>query len=180
MSKQSEPRYNSGSLEGDDQAERDIQRARATVAEPPPYSATTQDVISTTSLNLRTDAIPGLPTLPWSDYRPPGSTIESKELATVRMSSPSITTSVSDFVRFINQQASLPPKQAIRIVGQHQRYTVTETDFDFRLDLLRYFLPKEGSLALNYVRVPTKMSGGGQSLQDYAKTFLADVTRPKQ
>ena len=82
-----------------------------------------------------------------------------------------------EFTKFINQQAALPPKQAIRIIGTHQRHGSTDTDFDFRINMLRYFLPKPDEHALNYVRLPTIAAG---SLNTYARAFLQESARPKQ
>ena len=147
---------------------------------PPPYSGPSIPPAGPgTSQHLRSDLIPGLPVLHWSDYNPPMSALDGDDLTTIRVSDPRVTSSLSEFTKFINQQTALPMGQTIRITGQHQRYGNWITDFDFRLNMLRYFLPMATEQALNYVRIP----GAGDPMfttQAYAQAFLQDSARPKQ
>ena len=120
-------------------------------AEPPPYSISSFVPISSISSspsqprgNLPNGSSfiqsrsPFLPRLNYTKYSIPESAL-SKDGTTITTYHPAFTSNSEALVRFIREQAALPPLPYIHIVGGQQD-SCTNPDFDIKLNMLPYFM----------------------------------------
>ena len=130
-------------------------------AEPPPYSTSsfvpTSSTISSSSspqprargTSNNNNLLPGdssfipsrsqfLARLNYTKYSVPESTL-SKDGTTITTYHPAFTSSPEALVRFVREQAALPPLPYIHIVGGQQE-SCTRPEFDVKLNMLPYFM----------------------------------------
>ncbi|OJJ49919.1 hypothetical protein ASPZODRAFT_128495 [Penicilliopsis zonata CBS 506.65] len=117
--------------------------------EPPPYSSpvvspggpSAASSSSRRPLAASTIPTPWLPDLDFSRYSIADATV-SKDGTTIVTTSPVLSHDSKALLRFIQDQASLPPLPYIRIVGTPPPGQ-SRPDFDIKLNMLRYFLPRQ-------------------------------------
>ena len=121
--------------------------------EPPIYSGPSIPQISSNAphSSLQQSLIAGLPDIAWSKYQIPESTI-SGDSTTITTTYPLYSSDPRVLESFLRDQATLPPKPHVRILG---RSDMAETkDFDIWLNLMHYIVRRGGqSQQWNYVQV---------------------------
>jgi hypothetical protein len=106
---------------------------------------------------LQHSLIPGLPDLPWSKYQVPDSTLSS-DATTLTTVFPAYSSDPRALETFLRDQANLPPKPCVRIVGTSDDGFTT---FDIWINLLHYLVPRGGaSQQWNYVQVDNNGNSG--------------------
>ncbi|KAH7413971.1 hypothetical protein DE146DRAFT_14042 [Phaeosphaeria sp. MPI-PUGE-AT-0046c] len=126
-----------------------------------------------------------------SQYLLPNS-VTSKDGSTVTISNVNLCSDSTALVHFINAQAALPPRPEIRITGVHNSLGEMKTDFDVRVNLMRYLLRKPRENPLNYVKMvePKEVAWRGDStvgtmphaeggLSEWAHMFCSDQSPNK-
>jgi hypothetical protein len=94
--------------------------------------------------------------------------------------------------RFSNAQAALPPRPEIQKTGVHNAYGESRTDFDIRVNIMRYLIRKLGDGPPNYVKmvepkelafrgdaVKSAVPHAGGGLRDWAEMFCRDASADK-
>ncbi|KAI9759397.1 MAG: hypothetical protein M4579_002386 [Chaenotheca gracillima] len=154
-----------------------------------------------TAQRSRVLAIPGLN---FSAYHIPEGTL-SKDQTTTTTHLAALSGDVRALVQFVREQARLPPRPEIRIVGQHDYGGTPTTDFDIRLNMMPYILPSSTSstgqggpsAAWSYLKVvedgemtfrgssvatltpETQKGPGTDGLEQWARRFIKDAATLK-
>jgi hypothetical protein len=126
--------------------------------------------------------IPGnVPTVNFSAYAPLGSDV-STDLTTTQIVNPALCSSPQAFARVLAEQIALVPVPEIRVVGTHNQYGKTEVDFDIRINMMRYFLPKDGSPSLHYTQLQSagKDRIGTPGVEEWARSFCINPATDKR
>lgn len=170
-------------------------------SEPPPYSslapaAHNNNITSTTTVTRRSpsglsSALPG--TIDFSKYSIPEASL-SKDGSTVSTYHPSFTSNPSTLVRFVQEQARLPPLPYIHIQGA-KRDLQPQRDFDIKINMLSLFLAAQGtdqSNQWNYVKLvgdeesayrgkhnPSTLPTVKGGLDEWAKRFCKETSTLK-
>ncbi|KAL2153147.1 hypothetical protein VTH82DRAFT_4302 [Thermothelomyces myriococcoides] len=137
---------------------------------------------------------PGLPVLDYRLYKPPLFELSSDKTA-IKTTAALYSTSAEALVALIKQQATVPPKQHVHIVGRRGASpTSGRVDFDIKLNLLSLLVPEDPRQRLDYLRCVssgevafrggTKPStqpevDGESSLEAWAARFVADTSSVK-
>ena len=108
-------------------------------ADPPAYSGPTTSTTTTTS--PQTPCIPGLPNLDFHKYQLPESILSDDQVTTTTYA-PILSSDPNALTKFLHEQAALPPRPQIHIQGSHDEYGSQKTDFDVRLNMIRYIIPE--------------------------------------
>ncbi|KAH8698495.1 hypothetical protein BGW36DRAFT_317990 [Talaromyces proteolyticus] len=120
-------------------------------SEPPPYSSLVTNTPSTLSPAAWPNATSTLPPIDFSKYSIPESSL-SKDGSTVSTYHPSFTSNASALVRFVQEQATLPPLPYIHILGEKQE-DGQRRDFDIKINMLSLFLAQNSQNKWNYVKL---------------------------
>jgi hypothetical protein len=129
--------------------------AVARVLTPPPYSGPVTPVQAPPSPGSQDDQpirYPGLPALNYRLYRPPLFDL-SADKTTIKTTAAHLSSNAAALVALVRQQATIPPKLQIRVVGK--RYNVNSngsTDFDIKLNLLPLLVPDDPRQRMDYIR----------------------------
>ncbi|KAL1960725.1 hypothetical protein VTO42DRAFT_6555 [Malbranchea cinnamomea] len=146
---------------------------------PPGYTATS-DVSHSPRQPLR--STPGLPPLNFTRYQIAEATL-SKDKTTITVTQPDLSTNPVRLAKFITEQAALPPKPEIRIMGiRDSVYGENKVDFDIRINMLRYILRPPSSQPWNYMKIVGGVdgrNGGNGGLGAWAKQFCNDNAAKK-
>lgn len=165
---------------------------------PPAYSAHSLSPASSsasTSATARSQTfghtIPGLPPLNFTHYSPLSSKVSSDH-STITIVDANLCKSPQALAKFLQEQISIPPLPEIRIKGVHKEWSKEQCDFDIRLNLLRYFLPREGDPFYTYTNLVSSGSGkaklkissadnagGITGVEQWAQAFCADPATDK-
>ena len=128
---------------------------------PPGYSM----ALSTTNAAERPATfgrtIPGLPAADFSKYAPLGSKV-SEDFGSTTIIDASLCKSPQALTKFLQEQLAIPPMPEIRIKGTHKLnsgWSDDEVDFDIRLNMVRYFLPRDGEQRLGYTTLVARGNG---------------------
>ncbi|KAF3898655.1 hypothetical protein GTR04_0039 [Trichophyton interdigitale] len=119
-----------------------------------------------------------LPPVNFAHYHIPGSSL-SKDGLTITVAPSELSSNPEALTRFIVQQAALPPKPEVRIVGVRDVTGVRKLDFDIRINMLNQIVRPPGpSSSWNYVKIVGNPSGGspGGAVGDIA-TFADRLCR---
>ncbi|KAL1840563.1 hypothetical protein VTJ49DRAFT_337 [Mycothermus thermophilus] len=122
---------------------------------PPPYSGPStpaQQVPSPMPQDHDPSCIPrypGLPVINYRLYRPPLFDL-SADKTTIKTTAAHFSSNAAALVALIRQQATVPPKPQIRIVGRRQHNP--GVDFDLRLNLLPLLVPDDPKQRMDYLR----------------------------
>jgi hypothetical protein len=126
--------------------------------------------------------IPGIvPNINFAAYAPLGSEV-STDLTTTTIVNAALCSSPQAFAKTLAEQVALPPVPEVRIRGTHMKWGVEEVDFDIRLNMMRYFVPKDGSNNLHY----TQMVSSGKtaitnfSIEEMARSFCGSTASDKR
>lgn len=132
-----------------------------------------------------------MPEVDISQYLPPGA-VTSKDGCTVTIQNTNLCSDPDALVRFINTQAALPPRPEIRITGTHNSYGENKTDFDIRVNVMRYLVRNPTDAPLNYIKMvePKELAFRGDSskgmlphadggLNEWAGMFCRDASTEK-
>jgi hypothetical protein len=156
---------------------------------PPAYSISTNNQETTIEQNTSfSRIIPGLPNIPFAAYAPAGSEV-SNDLQTTWIVDAALCKSPQALAKVIAEQISIPPIPEIRIKGSQDgsEWTVGR-DFDIRLNMMRYFIPRDGEPAWNWAKLisngkPKSKASGLNSpiggVDQWAKAFCADHSNDK-
>ena len=120
--------------------------------EPPVYSgpSTLALSISRPAPSFQRSLVAGLPDLPWSKYQVPDATLTS-DYTTITTTCPRYSSDPRALEAFLRDQASLPPKPSVRILG---RSVEGFKDFDIWLNMMHYIIRRDGQTRQwNYVQV---------------------------
>jgi hypothetical protein len=156
---------------------------------PPAYSIsinTPQPQTPTETTSSFSRILPGLPNIPFAAYAPAGSQV-SNDLQTTWLTDAALCKSPQALAKVISEQIAIPPIPEIRIKGSHDDWAAG-CDFDVRLNMMRYFLPRDGEPGLNFTKLvsngksKSKASGSTSEtggVDQWAKTFCADHSNDK-
>ncbi len=139
---------------------------------------------------------PGLPHLDYRLYNPPLFDL-SQDKTTIKSSVPYLSTNASALAALIRQQATVPPKPQVHIVGRRGAAPTASgrVDFDIRLNLMSLLVPEDPRRRMDYLRCVgpgevafrggTKPSTqpeveGEGGLEAWAEKFVADSGSVKQ
>lgn len=130
--------------------------------------------------------VPGLPNVAFASYVPTGAHV-SRDTVTISITDSALTKSPQAMAKFITEQIALPPMPEMRIVGTHKEWRQDKLDFDIRINMMRYFVPQNGSAGLSY---STLISGGGKkrttpegsaaAIQQWAQAFCDESAIEKR
>ncbi|QKX62265.1 uncharacterized protein TRUGW13939_09424 [Talaromyces rugulosus] len=163
-------------------------------SEPPPYSSVTpvhnnSISIATRSPSRLSTALPGID---FSKYSIPEASL-SKDGSTVSTYHPSFTSNPSTLIRFVQEQARLPPLPYIHIAGA-KRDLQPQRDFDIKINMLSLFLAQENNQSnqWNYVKLvgdeesayrgkhnPSTLPTAKGGLDEWAKRFCKETSTLK-
>ncbi|KAI9705177.1 MAG: hypothetical protein M1820_005324 [Bogoriella megaspora] len=116
-----------------------------------PSSALATPSSPQSTVALQQSLIAGLPNLPWSKYQIPDSTLSS-DSTTLTTTFPLYSSEPRALEAFLREQASLPPRPRIRILGTSNEGMTR--DFDISLNMMHYILRRSPlEQQWNYVRV---------------------------
>jgi len=120
---------------------------------PPAY----QDSIAQTPIPVERPSnygrlIPGVPNIQFAAYAPVDARL-STDLGTRTIVDATLCKSTQAFAKLLAEQIAIPPIPEIRIRGTHRGWSGDEVDFDIRLNMMRYFLPKDGSTNPSYTKL---------------------------
>lgn len=156
---------------------------------PPAYSmASPATIVSSTLPETRGDSfgrfLPGLPPVPFSAYVPANTKV-STDLSTTTVVDSKLCSSPQALAKFVQEQLLIPPMPEIRIKGTHKGWNGDEKDFDIRLNMMRYFLPRDGEKGLNYANLVSAGSSkrkfeGMTGVEQWAQAFCADQSADKR
>jgi hypothetical protein len=149
--------------------------------QPPMYSGPSNPPPASPNTQPPSLLVPGLPPLSFASYAPPGSA-QSRDAASVRINNPKWCSSLESFTRAVYEQIALPPRPEVHIVGNPGEWGQPTRGFDIRLNMTRYFLPRDGQNGLSYVKaraLPSSPSTADVGLQESIQAFFADPSRPK-
>ena len=104
----------------------------------PPTSTWSQHLLAT----------PGLPNANILAYLPSNATLSSDE-TTVTIHDERLVTVPAALAAFIAAQAALPPRPILRIAGSE----AGNTNFNLRIDMMRYFVRERDEQAWNYIKI---------------------------
>ncbi|KAK4150940.1 hypothetical protein C8A00DRAFT_17598 [Chaetomidium leptoderma] len=132
---------------------------------------------------------PGLPYLDYRLYNPPLFDL-SADKTTIKSSVPYLSTSAEALVALVRQQATVPPKPQIHIVGRRGSSPHSgRVDFSIRLNLLPLLVPEDSRQRMDYLRCvgpgEVALRGGSKpstqpevegdgGLEAWAARFVAD------
>ncbi|KAM5465278.1 hypothetical protein MauCBS54593_006524 [Microsporum audouinii] len=125
-----------------------------------------------------------LPPIDFAQYHIPGSSL-SKDGLTITVAPSELSSSPEALTRFMAQQAALPPKPEIRIVGIRENPGIRKLDFDIRINMLSQIVRPPGpSSSWNYVKIVGSRSAGspGGAIGDiatFADRFCRDPATNK-
>jgi hypothetical protein len=150
---------------------------------PPAYSMPIASTAPPTPSPRAFKLIPGLPNLNFAAYAPATSSV-SNDNTTVTFVDAQLCKSPQALAKFLTDQISIPPIPEIRIRGSHKGWSNEELDFDLRLNMLRYFVPPEGTNGLSYTRLVSQGSSKSpvqagptaptSSVEQWAKVFCQE------
>ncbi|GAB1318843.1 hypothetical protein MFIFM68171_09053 [Madurella fahalii] len=122
---------------------------------PPPYSGPStpaQEPIPSPQAPKAPPRYPGLPPLDYRLYNPPLFDL-SADKTTIRTTVPYLSTNADALVSLIRQQATVPPKPQIHIVGRRgSSPTSGRIDFSIKLNLLPLLVPEDPRQRMDYLR----------------------------
>ncbi|KAL2159877.1 hypothetical protein VTH06DRAFT_2010 [Thermothelomyces fergusii] len=137
---------------------------------------------------------PGLPALDYRLYKPPHFEL-SADKTTIKTTAAYLSGSVEALVALVRQQATVPPKLQVHIVGRRGGSPGSgRVDFDIRLNLLPLLVPEDPRRRMDYLRCvgPGELAfrGGSKpstqpdldgdgSLDAWAARFVADTASVK-
>ncbi|KAI9690384.1 MAG: hypothetical protein M1822_009346 [Bathelium mastoideum] len=130
--------------------------------EPPMYSGPSIPSLSPNhpATSSQRNLIVGLPDLPWSKYQIPEATI-SPDATTITTTFPLYSSEPRALEAFLRDQASLPPRLTVRILGRSDEGLTK--DFDIRLNMMHYIVRRGGpSQQWNYVQVDSNSAPGAK------------------
>jgi hypothetical protein len=160
---------------------------------PPPYSGPTSptqeplpDPESLSGGSKPPPRHPGLPVLDYRLYKPPLFEL-SQDKTTIKTSAAHLSANADALVALIRQQATLPPKPQIHIVGRRGSSPNSgRVDFSVKLNLLPLLVPDDPRQRMDYLRCvgPGKVAqpdveGDGGGLEAWAARFVADTASVK-
>ncbi|KAK4244279.1 hypothetical protein C7999DRAFT_35363 [Corynascus novoguineensis] len=168
---------------------------------PPPYSGPStpaQEPVApqdSQAGGLRPPArYPGLPALDYRLYRPALFEL-SADKTTIKSTAAHLSSSAEALVALIRQQATVPPKPQIHIVGRRGTSPNSgRVDFDIKLNLLPLLVPEDSRQRMDYLRCvgsgEVAFRGGSKpstqpevdddgSLDAWAARFVADTASVK-
>lgn len=161
------------------------------IDEPPSYSGRSTSTPTATNASALAQAV-GLPGLNFSQYVVPKGTL-SDDKTTVTTTLPGFYTDYEVLVELLQQQAAIPPKPIVRILGshspiEHHRTWTTKIDFDLMLNVT----PLLWQQGWNYVKVlpsgPSITFGDrlegpepvpDRRIEDWARIFCEDTAESK-
>ncbi|KAK3905698.1 hypothetical protein C8A05DRAFT_12513 [Staphylotrichum tortipilum] len=172
---------------------------------PPPYSGPSnpppipdEPPLATTTPSKPPPRYPGLPLLDYRLYHPPLFDL-SADKTTIKSTAPYLSSSAEALVALVRQQATVPPKPLIHVVGRRGASpTGGRVDFDIKLNLMSLLVPEDSRMRMDYLRCVgqgemafrggTKMATtpevddgeGGGWLEAWAGRFVADGAGVKQ
>lgn len=115
----------------------------------PGYSENSRTTGSPTSIGIQQLlATPGLPNINFLAYLSSNATLSS-DCTTVTVRDPRLVTVPAALASFIEAQAALPPRPVLHIVGSANG----NTEFDLKIDMMRYFVRGRDEPAWNYVEM---------------------------
>ncbi|AEO55382.1 hypothetical protein MYCTH_2299147 [Thermothelomyces thermophilus ATCC 42464] len=137
---------------------------------------------------------PGLPALDYRLYKPPLFELSSDK-TTIKTTAAHLSTSAEALVALIRQQATVPPKPQVHIVGRRGSSPNSgRVDFDIKLNLLPLLVPEDPRQRMDYLRcvgpgevafrggskpsTQPEVDGDG-SLDAWAARFVADTASVK-
>ena len=136
-------------------------------------------------------ATPGMPEVDITQYLLPGA-VASKDGSTITVNNGNLCSDPNALVHFVNTQAALPPRPEIRITGVHNSYGETKTDFDIRVNVMRYLIRKPTDGPLNFIKMvePKELAFRGDAakstlphanggLNEWAQMFCRDPSPDK-
>lgn len=131
--------------------------------------------------------IPGVPSIQFAAYAPIDAKL-STDLGTKTIVDSTLCKSSQAFSKLLAEQIAIPPIPEIRIRGIHRGWSGDELDFDIRLNLMRYFLSRDGSVNSSYAKL---ISAGRKKsrlvdspvddvgVEQWAKEFCGDSSQDK-
>ena len=134
--------------------------------------------------------IPGLPSLDFTRYAPLDSKVSS-DLRTTTIVDSALCKSPQALAKFLQEQITIPPVPEVNFKGIHKGCNGDEVDFDIRLNLLRYFLPRAGEAGLEYTKLVSSGTGKAKfklpenatetnGVEQWAQAFCADPALDKR
>jgi hypothetical protein len=162
---------------------RENRSATNTNSDAPPVYSGPSEVSTGVSTTLPMSFIPGMPNIDFSKYSIADSTL-SKDQTTMTTTLSILGSDPKALETFIREQAALPPRPHVRIIGTHTEGMRNATDFDVQLNMIRYIVhPSE---KWNFVKIspldtkPSKVqSAESHSLGEWTKRFCKDVALMK-
>lgn len=168
---------------------------------PPPYSGPStpaQEPAHSPQAPKAPPRYPGLPPLDYRLYNPPLFEF-SADKTTIRTSAPYLSANADALVALIRQQATVPPKPQIHIVGRRSSSpTSGRVDFSIKLNLLHLLVPEDPRQRIDYIRCvspgevafrggskpstqpeATTPEGDDGGLEAWAARFVADTASVK-
>ncbi|KAL2129930.1 hypothetical protein VTI74DRAFT_7094 [Chaetomium olivicolor] len=162
---------------------------------PPPYSGPStpaQEPNPSPSSGSGPKPFPRYPGLPALDYRlyKPALFDLSSDRTTIKSSVPYLSTSTEALVALIRQQATIPPKPQIHIVGKRGG----RTDFSIKINLMHLLIPDDSRQRMDYLRcvgpgevayrggtkpAATPELEGEGTVEAWAAKFVADTASVK-
>jgi len=154
---------------------------------PPAYSIAQREAAPIERPSNYGRMIPGVPNLDFAAYAPVDAKL-STDLGTRTIVDATLCRSPQAFSKLLAEQIAIPPIPEIRIRGTHRGWSGDEVDFDIRLNLMRYFLPRDGSTNSSYTKL---VSAGrkksrlvdspvdGVRVEQWAKEFCKDSSQDK-
>jgi hypothetical protein len=86
------------------------------------------------------------------------------------------------FAKVLTEQIALVPVPEVKIRGVHKEYGSEVIDFDLRVNMMRYFLPKDGGPSLHYTQLNTsgkdRISVSG--IEEWARVFCTNSATDKR
>jgi hypothetical protein len=163
-------------------------------SEPPSYSSVAPANNNSTSIATRSPSrlSTALPGIDFSKYSIPEASL-SKDGSTVSTYHPSFTSNPSTLVRFVQEQARLPPLPYIHILGA-KRDLQPQRDFDIKINMLSLFLAQDNNQSnqWNYVKLvgdeesayrgkhnPSILPTAKGGLDEWAKRFCKETSTLK-
>lgn len=130
--------------------------------------------------------VPGLPNINFASYAPPGATA-SKCLSTINIIDSTACKSPQALAKLISDQIALPPVPEIHIRGSHKVWGLDEEDFNIRLNMTQYFLPRAGETGLSYSKLVSAggkrksplPESGASAIEVWAQAFCSDPAADK-
>lgn len=208
MSKKAEslsaPRQSASTINGSNNnanpqgnANNDIVFGQTFTSEPPPYSslvpAHNNNSAPATTRRSSSRLSSALPGIDFSKYSIPAAEL-SKDGSTVSTYHPSFTSNPATLVRFIQEQARLPPLPYIHIVGA-KRDLQPQRDFDIKINMLSLFMAQENygqSSQWSYIKLvgdeesayrgkhnPSTLPTAKGGLDEWARRFCKETSTLK-